>query len=80
MDFAGNAIGHIQTSRQNLANFKTTKERESLASVLKSKGHGIKEFEYVGVAPSGRAIYSIRRVSIKFAKFIHWLIGSKYIE
>ena len=73
MNFVGNATGHIQASRQNLANFETTIERENLASVLKSKGHGIKEFEYVGVAPSGRAIYSIRRVNGKIA-----LVASRY--
>ena len=73
MDFVGNAIGHIQTSRQNLANFKGTKEMESLASVLKSEGHDIKEFEYLGVASSGRAIYSVRRVNGKIA-----LVASRY--
>lgn len=73
IDFAGKATGHIQTSRQNLANFKGTKEMESLASVLRSEGHKIKEFEYLGVGPSGRAIYSVRRVNGKIA-----LVASRY--
>ncbi|OGW00599.1 MAG: hypothetical protein A2889_04190 [Nitrospinae bacterium RIFCSPLOWO2_01_FULL_39_10] len=28
----------------------------------------------------GFNIYSMKRISVKFAKFFHWLIGSKYIE
>lgn len=62
MDFAGKAMGNIQTERQKLANFKATKEMESLASVLKSEGYRVKEFEFIGVEPSGRAIYAVKRV------------------